>query len=329
VTRFGDSKRSADHGAIAGADLMHLHLRRALDRRRHSVWPAFGPLKEIGAEMSKRLALSAVFLLVAGVSPAAGPINMISNDIMVPAAGRGPGAAGSFWVTDLWIRCPGGGDAVLEFHALDSPSAAALATATVHMNQPVVYLADVIKNTFGMDSGFGNIRIRSTTPSTATLRLYSQGGGGNYGFAFMGMPSSMSMGASPMMGGDDTHRMYVNGLLPQPLARVNVMVMNTGSLPIQGTVEVLDADGGSPATGPVAMRFSIQPYSGHQFNDILVGVHSRFSDDMGLQLRIHMDDGMQGMMMALATVTDNATNDSYVVMGSMMDAGSMGMMGAQ
>jgi hypothetical protein len=101
------------------------------------------------------------------------------------------------------------------------------------------------------------------------------------------------------------------------------MVMNTGSLPIQGTVEVLDADGAAPASGPVAMRFSIQPYSGHQFNDVLNGVHSRFSDDMGLQLRIHMDDGMQGMMMALATVTDNATNDSYVVMGSMMDASSM------
>ncbi len=218
-------------------------------------------------------------------------------------------------------------DALLEFHGVDSPSAAPMATATVHMDQPVVYLADVIKNTFGLDSGFGNIRIRTTQPGSATLRLYSPGGGGNYGFAFMGMPASMSMGASSMMGGDDAHRMYVQGLLPQPQARVNVMVMNTGSLPIQGTVEVLDADGGTPATGPVAMRFSIQPYSGHQFNDMLSGVHSRFSDDMGLQVRIHMDDGSSGTMMALATVTDNATNDSYVVMGSMMDAGSMGMMG--
>ncbi len=277
--------------------------------------------------MSQRLMLAAVFLLVAGISlgggPVGGPINMVSTDIMVPAAGRGPGAAGSFWVTDLWIRCPAGGDAALEFHGLDSASSAPLATATVHMNQPVVYLADVIKTAFGMDSGFGNIRIRSTQPATATLRLYSPGGGGSYGFAFMGMPASMSMGSSSMMGGDDAHRMSIQGLLPQPQARVNVMVMNTGSQPIQGTVEVLDADGSAPATGPVALRFSIQPYSGHQFNDVLAGVHSRFSDDMGLQVRIKIDDQMQGTMMGLATVTDNVTNDGYLIMGSMMDADSM------
>lgn len=281
--------------------------------------------------MSRRLLFASCLLLAAQVSlaagPVGGPVNMISTDIMVPAAGRGPGAAGSFWVTDLWLRCPAGGDATLEFHGLDSPSAAPLATATVHMDRPVVYLADVIKTAFGMDSGFGNIRIRSTNPATATLRLFSPGGGGSYGFAFMGMPASMSMGSSSMMGGDDTHRMYIQGLLPQPQARVNVMVMNTGSQPIQGTVEVLDADGAAPATGPVALHFSIEPYSGHQFNNVLSGVHSRFSDDMGLQLRIKMDDQMQGMMMALATVTDDVTNDGYLVMGSMMDAGSMTMMG--
>ena len=279
--------------------------------------------------MLRRLVVAASLLLAAAVCPAGGPVNMISTDIMVPAAGRGPGAGGSFWTTDLWIRCPGGGDVALEFHPFDSPSAAPLATATVHMNQPVVYLADVIRTAFGMQSGFGNIRIRSTNPATATLRLYSPGGGGSYGFAFMGMPASMGMESSSRMGGDDTHRMYIQGLLPQPQSRVNVLVMNTGSLPIQGTVEVLDADGGAPATGSMALRFSIQPYSGHQFNNVLAGVHSRFSDDMGLQVRIRMDDQMQGMMMSLATVTDNATNDGYLIMGSMMDAGSMGMMEEQ
>jgi hypothetical protein len=145
----------------------------------------------------------------------------------------------------------------------------------------------------------------------------------------MAMPASMAMGSMPMgmMGGDDAYRMYVQGLVPQPQARVNVMVMNTGSSPIQGTVDILDADGSAPATGPVAMRFSIQPYSGHQFNDVLAHVRSRFSDDMGLQLRIRMDDGTSGAMMALATVTDNATNDGYVIMGSMMDSSSGSMMG--
>ena len=280
--------------------------------------------------MPRKLVLGSVLILAATSLLAVGPVNMISTEIMVPSAGRGPGAAGSFWVTDLWIRCPAGGDATLEFHGLDSPSAAPLATATIHMDQPVIYLADVVKTAFGMNSGFGNIRIRSANPATATLRVYSPGGGGSYGLAFMGMPSSMGMGSSSMMGGDDFHRMYIQGLLPQPQARVNVMVMNSGSLPIQGTVEVLDADGSAPATGTAALRFSIQPYSGHQFNDVLSGAQSRFPGGMGLQLRIKMDDRMQGSMMALATVVDNATNDGYLIMGSMMDAGPMmSMTGAQ
>jgi hypothetical protein len=47
---------------------------------------------------------------------------------------------------------------------------------------------------------------------------------------------------------------------------------------------------------------------------------------MGLQLRIQLDQGTSGTMMALASVVDNATNDGYVVMGSMMEAGGA-MMG--
>jgi hypothetical protein len=257
---------------------------------------------------------------------AAGPVNMVSTDVVVPAAGRGEGAAGSFWVTDLWVRSRDRADVTLEFHAWDAPSGAPTATATIPMTQPVVYLADVMKNTFGLESGFGNIRVRSARPVAATLRVYSTGAGGSYGFAFMGMPSSMSMGSPGMMGGGDSSRHYVQGLLPQPQARVNVMIANTSSTLIQGTCDVLDADGAPPATGPASFPFAIQPYSGHQFGNVLSGVHSRFGDDAGLQLRIALDAGNFGTMMTMASVVDNETNDSYVVMGSMMDddAGMMG-----
>lgn len=268
----------------------------------------------------------AVWLLSAP-AVASGPVNMVSTDVVVASAGRGPGAAGSFWVTDLWVRCSSKTDVTLEFHALDAPSAAASATAIVHMTQPVLYLADVVHDTFGMDTAFGNIRVHSSQPVAATLRVYSRGAAGDYGFAFMGMPSSMSMGSSGMMmGGDDEHRLYVQGLLPQPQARVNLMIANSGGTSIQGTCKVVDADGTSPATGPASRPFTIQAYSGHQFNDVLEGVHGKFGD-AGLQLVIALDDGSLGTMMAMASVTDNATNDSYVVMGSMMDDVQGMMMG--
>ena len=258
---------------------------------------------------------------------ASGPVNMVSTDVVVPSAGRGPGAADSFWVTDLWVRCNDRTDVTLEFHALDAPSGAPTATATLSMTQPVVYLADVMKNTFGLDSGFGNIRVHSARPVAATLRVYTTGGGGSYGFASMGMPGSMSMGSPRMMGSDDSRRHYMQGLLPQPQARVNVMVANTSATTIQGTCDVLDADGGAPASGPASFRFSIPAYSGHQFGNVLAGVHSRFGDDAGLQLRISLDAGNGGTMMTLASVVDNETNDSYVVMGSMMDDEAGMMMG--
>lgn len=267
----------------------------------------------------------AVFAVSIGVSRASGPFvgspNMVSTDVVVPGTGRGAGAQGSFWITDLWIRCPGSSPVTLEFHAIDSSTAEATATATVSMTQPVVYLADVIKNTFGLETAWGNIRIVSSTPASANTRTYNRSGGGSYGFGLMAMPSSMAMGSPSMMGGDDdSHRYYVNGLLPEPIARVNLQVVNSGSSPMTGKVEVLDSDGNAPATGARELSFSIQPYSSHEFDGVLAGVHSRFSDDFGLQLRVQLDDTSGGTMMAFAAVIDNVTSDGYVVIGSMMDA---------
>lgn len=47
----------------------------------------------------------------------------------------------------------------------------------------------------------------------------------------------------------------------------------------------------------------------------------RIGDGSGIQLRLRLADGSSGMVMLLASVVDNATNDTYTVMGSMMDGG--------
>ena len=275
------------------------------------------------------LRLVLAFFMVSAAGYAA-PINMMSNDIVVPGAGRVAGAVGSFWVTDLWVRSPGGGTVTLEFHAMDSASARAAATAVIPMTSSMVFLPDVLRNTFGLETGLGNIRVISTNPASATIRVYDEAGGGaTFGMSFMGMPSSMAMGAfSGMTGGDrDSYRYMIAGLLPEPRARVNVMVVNTSASPISGTVEVLDADDGDPGSGPRSLRFSIQPYSSHQFVGVLGNVQSRFSTGAGLQVRVQLDDGSTGSMMALATIMDNVSNDPYVVVGSMMDGSSSMMTG--
>ncbi len=257
-----------------------------------------------------------------------GPIGMASTEIVAPAGGRGDGALGSFWITDLWVRCPSLGTVTIEFHPMDSPSSAPLATATFTMTQPVMYFPDVIKNKFGLDSGLGSIVIRGSNPVGGTIRVYTKSGGGSYGSAFTAMPSSLSMGyGGGMMQDDEDHRYVLQGVLPEPQFRTNVMITNTGPTPITGTVEILDADGINPLSGPKTFRFSIQGYSAHQFDDVLANVTSRYGDGTGLQVRIGMDSGTRGMMLVLGSVVDNTTNDTYTIMGSMMGvAGHGGMM---
>jgi hypothetical protein len=252
-----------------------------------------------------------------------GPTNMMSNEILAPAAGRGPGAYGSFWRTDLWLKGAAGSTVTLEFHPNDSTTDAAAATAQVTMSSPVMYLADVLKTNLGIDQGFGNIVVRGTLPVSATIRAYTAAGSGSYGSAFMATPTSMAMrGSGGTMMGNDQYQLYVTGLQPEPRARVNAIVTNSGSLLISGTLEVLDADGQQALGGTTSFPFTLRAYSSHQFGNIIDGLSSRYGDGSGMQLRLRLADGSTGMVMMLASVVDNVTNDTYTVMGNMMNGGT-------
>ena len=268
-----------------------------------------------------------------------GPIDGMTNgseDLVIPAGVRGEGRFSSFFVTDLWIKATGTGTATLYFHAADSTSTAPAATATVNLTQPITYLPDVLQANFGLAAGFGAIRVAASIPISATVRVYNQTGAGAYGLAFMGMPSRMGMTSMPMSGswGMDDYAMYMLGLLPGPGHRVNVNVVASSAAGATGVVEIVDADGSAPAgSGPTSLPFALAGYSSHQFNDVLANVHSKFpTGDAGLQVRVRMNQGGPGMVMAYAVVNDNTTNDGYVVMGSMMNGGrgmGGGMMGGQ
>jgi hypothetical protein len=248
-----------------------------------------------------------------------------TEDLIIPAGVRGAGKFSSFFVTDLWIKASGTGTATLSFHAADSTSTTPMATATVNISQPITYLPDVLQANFGLAAGAGAIRVSAAFPVSATVRVYNQTGAGAYGLAFMGMPSRMGMTSMPMSGsyGRDDFAMYMLGLLPEPGNRVNVNVVASASTGASGVVEIVDADGSTPTgSGATSLPFSLAGYSSHQFNDVLANVHSRFPNgDAGLQIRVRMNQGGAGMVMAYAVVNDNTTNDGYVVMGSMMNGG--------
>ncbi|MDX9734354.1 MAG: hypothetical protein RBU36_09525 [Thermoanaerobaculia bacterium] len=248
-----------------------------------------------------------------------------SEALIVPAGVRGDGKNGAFFVTDLWIRARGTGTATLSFHPANAASADPAVTTTVALSQPVTFLPDLLSAQLGLAKAFGNVRITATVPIAAVARVYNQSGAGAYGLAFMGMPQRMSLTAMPMAGtwDDRQFEMVMLGLLPQPGARVNATVVNTTATTVTGTLDVVDADGSAPAgTGPKSWPFRIAGYSSTQVDDVLAGVASRFpSGGAGLQLRVRLDRGASGMVMAYAVVNDNLTNDGYVVMGNMMNSG--------
>ena len=248
-----------------------------------------------------------------------------TEDLIIPAGVRGAGKLSSFFVTDLWIKASGTGTATLYFHAADSASSSPTATATLNITQPITYLPDVLQANFGLSSGAGAIRVAANFSVSATVRVYNQTGAGAYGLAFMGMPSRMGMTSMPMSGsyGIDEYAMYMLGLLPEPGNRVNVNVVASASTGTTGVVEIVDADGSTPnGAGTKSFPFTLAGYSSHQFNDVLANVHSKFpTGDAGLQIRVRMNQGAGGMVMAYAVVNDNTTNDGYVVMGGMMNGG--------
>lgn len=257
-----------------------------------------------------------------------GPMDSMTSgteDLVIPAGVRGPGAFSSFFVTDLWLKATTTGPVTLYFHKADAASSAPYATTTLNLTQPITYLPDVLQSQFGQATGFGVIRVSASFPVSATVRVYNQSGAGAYGLAFMGMPARMSMTSMPMMGsyGMDAYAMYMLGLLPEPGNRVNVNVVSTSADGATGVVEILDADASTPAgSGAKSLPFTLAGYSAHQFNDVLADVHSKFpAGDAGLQIRVRMNQGTAGMVMTYAVVNDNLTNDGYVVMGSMMNGG--------
>jgi hypothetical protein len=288
--------------------------------------------------MRKTLAATALLSLALLAFPASaqmggggmwnGPGDVMTNGseaLIVPAGVRGDGKNGAFFVTDLWIRARATGTATLYFHPANASTADPAVTTTITLSQPVTFLPDLLSAQFGLAKAFGNIRVSATVPIAAVARVYNQSGAGAYGLAFMGMPQRMSLTSMPMTGtwDDRQFEMVMLGLLPQPGARVNATVVNTTATAVTGTLDVVDADGNAPAgTGTKSWPFQLAGYSSTQVDDVLAGVASRFpSGGAGLQLRVRLSRGAGGMVMAYAVVNDNLTNDGYVVMGSMMNAG--------
>lgn len=144
--------------------------------------------------MSKAIAFAVTTQLLLTASVGA---LTVGTDVLVPAAARGEGLAGSMWITDLYILNPGSQAASVDVYWLRRGRANPDPTSSSFSLQPgeTLILDDVILDTVGLNSGGGAFRVVSDRDVVVNSRIYNLKGGVTFGQGFEGVPRSSAIAA--------------------------------------------------------------------------------------------------------------------------------------
>jgi len=150
----------------------------------------------------KRFVMRTLSLAALAVLTAAGPgwASFTGTDVVIPSAGRGPGASSSFWSTTLWIYNPGDSsvDVQVLFYERDQAHASPTATfsTTVQPGDTRKY-DDATLTLFGFEK-FGSMRVKATGRVIVNSRIASTPPGGASGDSkgqfFSGIPVDFAIG---------------------------------------------------------------------------------------------------------------------------------------
>jgi len=220
---------------------------------------------------------------ITGLSAAAEPL-------VVPAAGRGPGLAGTFWRSDLEVVNPGREPAAYRIERLDGSAAVAFELAAGQAHRHTDVLAELGVN------GTAALRVVPTAGEVAVAsRTYTTGGGGGFGQRVPAVAESAIAGG----------RTVLPGLAESPRFRTNIGLVNPGDEDVAAVVELIRGDGS--AVG--AVRAPVPAGS-------LVTLVRAFGEgwvESGYAVVHGEPEGVP--LLAWASVIDSATGDPVLVMG--------------
>lgn len=136
-----------------------------------------------------------VAIVVAGALPALA-LNS-GTDVLVPAAARGAGLAGSTWLTDLYVLNPGTESVSVTLYWLvrNQPNPSPTSETFTVLAGETLVLADVIQQTFGLDAGNGAFRVVADGEVVVNSRIYNRQGTVTFGQGFAGVPRSAAVAA--------------------------------------------------------------------------------------------------------------------------------------
>jgi len=138
-------------------------------------------------------------LLIVALAAGAAPAFALNpgTDILVPAASRGPGQPGSMWMTDLYIFNPGSQTVSVTLSWLVRNQANPSPTGQTFslLAGETLVLADVIQQTFGLESGNGAFRVVADQEVVVNSRIYNLKGTVTFGQGFAGVPRGAATAA--------------------------------------------------------------------------------------------------------------------------------------
>jgi len=118
------------------------------------------------------------------------------REILVSAAVHGPGQADSLWITDLYIQNLESVACTVTLYWLPrgTDNTTPLSVALEVPAYGFLVVDDVVSSVFGLDQGYGALKLVSTTDVVVTSRIYNdRGAQGTFGQGLEGIPTSFAI----------------------------------------------------------------------------------------------------------------------------------------
>ncbi len=199
------------------------------------------------------------------------------TDVVVPAAARGEGLAGSQWLTSVAFENPGDNPVEVTVQWMVRGQANEMPTSvpiTLAAGETRTY-DEALEEIFGLDSGGGALRVVSDSPILVSAAILNRGGGAEFGQGFEGVPVT-----SALLAGDDSQ---ILGVRHGDGYRTNVYLFDAGGDGATVTLTLVD----SAATVLGAKTYTLQAYMPVLESVEHLGVGSVASGT----IRVTVDDG--------------------------------------
>ncbi|RLE26719.1 MAG: hypothetical protein DRJ61_18175 [Acidobacteria bacterium] len=236
--------------------------------------------------------------------------SMAANDLVIPVVGRGPGAAGTQWVTSLEIFNTG----VREVHValyfnrsgIDNTTPSASAQAFIPARS-VLVIEDLLLETFETQAALGSVDLIASENIIAHSYITNSGSAvGTYGQKVTAVPADWALGDDEAPGLEPNADIaYLFALVENERFRTNVGICNVSGLVLEVDLEAFD--GTSPVGNPI--RLTLPPFSHQQINRVLYAIDAA-DHSSGLRLNVSAAPGSNARFIAYSSRVDNGSGDA-------------------